>query len=161
MSKRRTRRYDLPKIDLNQVKLPNIKLPKADVFSRFKIPAVNIPWKQVIVVGGLAILAFTMLNLNTRMSEYSRLSSERDALKIQMEGLNATKSALQTQVAHAESDQAVFESAREGHLVREGEKLIVVLTPAGEQAVTAPQTGEEDIDVPEPWEIWMALFFGQ
>jgi hypothetical protein len=161
MRKRRTKRYDLPKVDLNKVKLPKGRLPKVDLpTAKLKLPQVNIPWRQVVVVVVMAVLAFTMLNLNTRMSEYSRLSSERDSLSTQVGGLKETKSVLQTQAAYVGSDQAIDDAARKAHMVREGEKLMVVLTPAV-NVIETPQTGEEKIAVPEPWEIWMALFFGQ
>ena len=161
MRKRRTKRYDLPKVDLNKVKLPKVELPKVDLpTSKLKLPQVKIPWRQVVVVVVMAVLAFTMLNLNTRMSEYSRLSSERDSLSTQVGGLKATKSVLQTQVAYVGSDQAVDDAARKAHMVRDGEKLLVVLTSA-DNAIATPQAGEEKAALPEPWEIWMALFFGQ
>jgi cell division protein FtsB len=161
MRKRRTKRYNLPKIDLNGIKLPKIKLPKVDLpTSRLKLPQVNMPWKQIVVVVVMVILALTMLNLNTRMGEYSRLTSERDSLSTQVGGLNATKSVLQTQVAYVGSDQAINDSAREAHMVLEGEKLLIVLTPENNVVVT-PQAGEEKVFLPQPWEIWVALFFGQ
>jgi len=159
MGRRRTKRYDTPKIDLNGVKLPKIELPKVDL-PTIKMPAVKIPWRQIVVIVVMAVLALTMLNLNTRLSEYSRLSNDRNVLGTQVGGLRSTKSALETQLAYVGSDQAIIDGAREGHQVREGEKLVVVLTPS-ENTVATPVVSEEKSSLPEPWEIWVALFFGQ
>lgn len=112
------------------------------------------------VVAVMVVLALTMMNLNTRLSEYSRLSSERDTLGTQVGGLKTTKNALDTQLAFVGSDPAIITSAREAHMVREGEKLIVVLTPVN-NLVAISQSNEEKVAPPQPWEIWMALFFGQ
>jgi len=161
MRKRRTKRYDIPRIDLNGVKLPKVKLPKVDLSTpKLKVPRVKIPWRQIVVVAVMTILALTMLNLNTRLSEYSRLSSEHNTLSTQVGGLRATKSALETQMAYVGSDQAVIDSAREAHKVREGEKLVVVLTPA-DNVIETPTVDEEKASLPQPWEVWVALFFGQ
>ena len=162
MRKRRTKRYDLPRIDLNRVKLPKVNLPKIDVSSpKVKLPKIEIPWKQLVVIVGMAVLAVTMFNLNTRLSEYTRLSHERDTLGTQVGDLRATKMVLETREAYVESTQAAIDAGREEKMVREGEKLIVVLTPANYQAAATPQTDVEDVKPPEPWEVWMALFFGQ
>jgi cell division protein FtsB len=118
------------------------------------------PWKQIIVVVVMAVLAMTMLNLNTRLTEYTRLSGDRDTLSTQVGGLRATKMVLETQLAYAGSDLAIIDPAREAHMVREGEKLIIVLTP-GNNVVATPAAEEEKITLPQPWEIWMALFFGR
>jgi ABC-type uncharacterized transport system permease subunit len=125
-----------------------------------KLPQVNLPWRQMIVVVVMVVLALTMMNLNSRLSEYSRLSGDRDQLATQVGALEVTKMALQTQLAYVGSEGAVVDEARGAHMVREGENLIVVLTPSGNTVVT-PEAVEEIIQPPQPWEVWMALFFGQ
>jgi hypothetical protein len=58
------------------------------------------------------------------------------------------------------STQAVIDEARKNHMVLEGEKLVIVLTPSN-PTVATPSIDEEKLQVPEPWEVWWALFFGQ
>jgi hypothetical protein len=125
-----------------------------------RLPQINLPWKQIFIAGALVALTLVMLNLNSRLSDYSRLSRERDQIATEVGGLESTKTFLQTQMAEAGSEGAVIVGAREGHMIREGEKLVVVLTPAG-NVVATPEAAEEELKPPQSWEVWMALFFGR
>lgn len=161
MPRRKTRRYDGPKIDLNKINFPKVELPKAASPGwNIKVPQINLPWKQFLVAVGLVVLALVMLNLNSRLSDFSRLSRERDQIATEVGGLAETRTVLQTQLAFVGSDPAVIEGARDAHMVREGEKLVIVLTPDGNVAPT-PVVPEEELKPPQPWEIWVALFLGR
>ena len=116
--------------------------------------------KQLVVVIGVGVLVLVMLNLNSRLGEYYRLSSERDTMGTKVAELSSTHVVLETQVAFAQSDQAAEEYARGAHMIREGEKLVVPLTPVGNPTPTPQATAE----LPEPplnWEVWWALFFAK
>ncbi len=117
--------------------------------------------KKIIGLIAVLLLVLLMMNINSRLSEYFRLSSERDALSTEVGYARATKVALDTQAAYATSDQAVEDWARdEAHMARPGDKVIIPVTPAGE----TPQPVVEVTPTPttvEDWQVWWALFFGQ
>jgi hypothetical protein len=74
--------------------------------------------------------------------------------------LEATRSALETEIAYAKSDDAVEEWARqEAGMVQEGDVPIVLLPP--EEPIPTPTNQPEVVvDEIEKWEIWWELFFG-
>jgi hypothetical protein len=106
-------------------------------------------------------LVMLMMNLNSRLGEYFRLSSERDKLATQVNDLRLTQLAVETLVVYATSDNAVEDWARnEAHLARPGDLVVVPVTPADNtpiariEATPTPRTIEN-------WEVWWALFFGE
>jgi hypothetical protein len=117
--------------------------------------------RKIIGAAGILILVLVMINLNSRLGEYFRLSSQRDDLASQVHGLEVTKSILDTQAAYAASDQAAEDWARnEAHMSKPGDKVIILLTPANQ--ASTPQV--EVTPTPKPvenWEIWWALFFAK
>jgi cell division protein FtsB len=115
--------------------------------------------KQIIGICAVVLLALLMMNLNSRLTEYFRLSGERDKLGTVVAYAQATRVALETQVAYATSDQAVEDWARnESHMARPGDKVIVPLTPAGQTAQPVIQVTPTPTVV-ENWQVWWALFF--
>lgn len=117
--------------------------------------------KKIIGLGAIVLLVLLMMNMNSRLSEYFRLSGERDQMLTQVIELRSTKVALQTQAAYSRSDQAVEEWARnEAHMARPGDKIIIPLTPEGQTPVPMVEATPTPVVV-ENWEIWYALFFGE
>lgn len=117
--------------------------------------------KKIIGTAAIVLLMMLMMNINSRLTEYFRLSAERDELRTQVSYDLATKIVLETRVAYATSDQAVEDWARnDAHRARPGDKVIVPVTPVG-------QTPEPEIKVTPTlravanWEVWWALFFGK
>ena len=107
------------------------------------------------------VLFFLVMDLNNRLNELSRLSAQRDDAQQVVNDLQSTLNILDTQIAYATSEGAVEQWAyEEGHMVREGENLVIPLEPEGATqaplvvATTAPQTVSN-------WEIWLALFVGK
>ena len=117
--------------------------------------------KRIILVVGLIVLIFLMMDFNSRMNDLTRLEAERDKLSVQVTQLAQTVQALDTQVSYATSDAAVQEYARtDGKMVQPGDSLIVPIAPQS----STPQPTSEPVSSPAPvenWQIWYALFFGQ
>ena len=117
-------------------------------------------WRQVFVALGLVVLIVMIVDLNRRMEELNRLSSQLDTVRAQGTQVMQTQDSLVTKVAFASSTQAVEEWAyTEGRWVRSGENLIGIM-PAGDITPTAqPPVQLADQAVPN-WRIWWELFFG-
>lgn len=115
--------------------------------------------KKIIGLAALILLVMLMMNINSRVSEYFRLSSERDTLSTEVGYLQMTKMSLETQVGYATSDQAVEDWARkEAHLAKPGDQVIIPLTPASQtlQPQVTPTPTPQKV---ENWQVWWALFF--
>ena len=117
--------------------------------------------KKVAFVVAAIVLFFLVMDLNNRLNELSRLSAQRDEAQQVVDNLEQTLSILNTQIAYATSEGAVEQWAyEEGHMVREGENLIIPLQPAGAtqepliMLTATPQTISN-------WDVWLALFLGQ
>jgi cell division protein FtsB len=116
--------------------------------------------KRVIVVILVIILVFLLIDFNQRMVLLSKLRKQEKQLEFEYSQLEATRIALETQIAFANSDEAVEKWAREeGGMIQEGDIPIVLLPPA---EPIVPQTTREAVTVDEVdnWEIWRELFFG-
>jgi hypothetical protein len=117
--------------------------------------------KRIIGIGAIVLLVLFMMNINSRLSEYFHLSSERDKIDAQVNDLRATKVALDTQAAYATSDAAVVDWARnEAHMALPGDKVMIPVTP------NSPVIKEEVKTTPVPtttenWQVWYSLFFGK
>jgi len=100
-----------------------------------------------------------VLGLNSRLSEYLRLSSQKEEMTERISSLQSTQMALETQIAYADSDKAVEEWARTyERMVLPGDQVIIPL-PA--QDVT-PEINYLATPTPadiENWQIWWDLFF--
>jgi cell division protein FtsB len=116
--------------------------------------------KKILGAAAIALLFLLMMNLNSRLSEYFHLDNERNKMQTQVSNLERTRSALETRVAFATSDQAVEEWARnEAHMAQPGDVVVVQLTPANQ----TPEAKIVEVPTPRPienWEVWWALFFG-
>jgi len=116
--------------------------------------------RRVIVIAAIAILVLLFMNFNQRMVLLSRLRSQEKTLTMEYADLVGTKSALETQVAGADSDEAVEKWAREeAGMIQDGDVPIVLLSPAESLIATPSQSTTVD-DKVEYWEIWRELFFG-
>jgi cell division protein FtsB len=117
--------------------------------------------KRLIGLAAIVLLVMFMMNLNSRLSEYFHLSSERDKLEVQVNNLRATKVALDTQAAYATSDAAVVDWARnEAHMSLPGDSVIIPMTPESPVEDVVVQVTAEAHTI-ENWQVWYALFFGE
>ncbi|RPJ52257.1 MAG: hypothetical protein EHM21_00665 [Chloroflexi bacterium] len=116
-------------------------------------------WKRIIGLSAVLLLVLLMMNLNSRLAEYFRLSTERDKVSTEVGYFRATKAALETQVAYATSDQAVEDWARdEARMALPGDQVIIPLPPEGQTPQPKTQVTPTPTTV-ENWEVWWALFF--
>ncbi|MBI3160901.1 MAG: hypothetical protein HYZ23_00245 [Chloroflexi bacterium] len=108
---------------------------------------------------GIFILIMVVIEFNTRLEELNRLSGQRDEMRIAATQVMQTQIALHTQVAYANSTEAVDEWARtEGHYVKDGEQAVIPVGQPGSEPVVAATP----IPAPTPmqnWEVWWNLFF--
>jgi hypothetical protein len=117
--------------------------------------------KKVGFVIAAIILFFLVMDLNNRLSELTRLSAQRDDAQQVVDDLELTLSVLNTQIAYATSEGAVEQWAyEEGHMVRQGENLVIPLQPAGatQQPLVVETTAPQSIS---NWDVWLALFLGK
>ena len=115
--------------------------------------------KKILGVAAVLVLVLMLVSFNNRLGEYFRLSNERDKLSAEVEELQGTQVALETQVAYATSDQAVEDWARnEARMAKPGDKVVILLTPhhIATEIFTQPTPTPRTV---ENWEIWWALFF--
>ena len=115
-------------------------------------------WKYALLVIGLIVLTLLVMDFNNRMAELRRLSDKKEDVAVEATNLIHTQVQLETQIAYATSDGAVEEWAyEEGHMVREGENLVIPLEyPGFTPKVTILPTATP---VPKTnWQIWVSLF---
>jgi hypothetical protein len=122
----------------------------------FRSP-VNI--RRVAIFAGIFLLILFVIEFNTRLEELNRLNDQRDEVSALATQVIQTQSALQTQVAYAESTAAVEEWARtDGRYVQEGDQPVIPLEVPG----SSPVIVNTPVPIPTPmqnWEIWWTLFF--
>ena len=117
--------------------------------------------RRVAAMIGILMLVFIVLEFNRRLEELKLLNEQSSFIQAQATQAIQTQSALQTQVAYANSNAAVEEWARtDGHYIQDGDLPVVPIGQPGEVPVEA----STPIPVPTPrqnWEIWWDLFFGK
>ena len=113
--------------------------------------------KRVLLVIGVVVLFFLMLDFNNRMSELLMLSGERDRMAVQVTALAGTATAVADKINYATSDAAVFDFARNNYYAKPGDIPIVPVSPGGSLPTPTP-TPQPTTATVENWEIWFALF---
>ena len=121
-----------------------------------KLKRIKRQWVYVIL---LLILFIMVLGLNSRLSEYLRLSSQKDEMDERIIRLKSTQVALETQIAYADSDKAVEEWARTyERKVLPGDQVIIPL-PLGDATSEVNYLATPNPVDLENWQIWWGLFF--
>jgi cell division protein FtsB len=116
--------------------------------------------KRVIVVAVVIILVFLLMDFNQRMVLLSKMRGQAKELDQEYSQLESTRIALETEIAFADSDQAVEQWAREeGGMIQEGDIPIVLLPPSEAIPTRSPEQNTV-VDKVENWQIWQELFFG-
>lgn len=116
--------------------------------------------RRVLVIIGIVVLVFVVLEFNRRLEELKLLNDQASLVHVQATQAVQTQFALQTDVAYANSTAAVEEWARtDGHYIRDGDLPVVPVGVPG----AAPIEISTPIPLPTPmqnWEVWFNLFFG-
>jgi hypothetical protein len=117
-------------------------------------------WKYILVVVGLVVLSLLIMDFNSRMEEWRRLTVQKENVSAQATSLAATDAYLERQIAYATSPAGVMEWAyQDGHWVRSDDYLVVPISPDGGSepaAEAAPIIVREPV---ENWQLWVSLFF--
>ena len=96
-------------------------------------------WKPVLILVGFAVLVFLVMDFNSRMAELRRLTAEKEDVSARVTSLVETQDSLETQVAYATSEAAVYYWAYNfEHLGKEGDVLVVPIQPEGSTTPTHP-----------------------
>ena len=117
--------------------------------------------RRVIVIIGIFVLVFIVLEFNRRLEELNVLNKQHELVQAQATQAVQTQLAMQTRVAYAGSNAAVEEWARtDGHYIQDGDLPVVPIGQPGE----APIESNTPTPAPTPmakWEVWWSLFFGE
>jgi hypothetical protein len=123
----------------------------------------NIPInvRRVLVLIGILVLVFIVLEFNRRLEELNLLNRQNQLIQTQATQAIQTQFALQTQVVYASSDAAVEGWARtDGHYIKDGDLPVVPIGQPGAAPIEA-STPTPVPTHPANWEVWWKLFFGE
>lgn len=125
------------------------------------MPVIPINMRRVLVIVGIFVLMFIVLEFNRRLEELNLLNDQNQLMQIQATQAIQTQYVIQTQVAFAGSTAAVEEWARtDGHYIQDGDLPVVPVAVPG----AAPLELNTPMPAPTPmqkWEVWRELFFGE
>jgi hypothetical protein len=117
--------------------------------------------RRVLVLIGILVLVFIVLEFNRRLEELNMLNRQNQAIQTQATQAIQTQFALETRVAYAGSEAAVEEWARtDGHYVQDGDLPVVPVGEPGAAPVEASTPTPVPTQLPN-WEVWWDLFFGE
>jgi len=129
--------------------------------SRLKKWLKKVNKRRLLIVSLLIVFGLMMMDLNSRLQELSRVSTQRDLVQTQVIAEITTQQAIKTRIAYVDSEEYVEEWARqEAHMAKPGDHVIVPLPPADIQPTPTPFI-LPTIEPAKPWEVWWALFFGE
>jgi len=115
--------------------------------------------KRLLVVVGLLVLIFMVLDFNTRMARLTHLRSQKEIEEQKLNSLFSERAALRVQIAYVTSDKAVEEWARqEGRMMMSGDFVVV---PIGDSSFNAEPDKEETTSfiLSSNWDAWMHWLF--
>ena len=116
--------------------------------------------QKVISILLIVVFFFMLLGLNDRLTEYFKLSRQRNEIATKVYGLQSTEIILRTQIAYASGDNAVEDWARgEAHMALPGDVVIVPLTPNAQTTNSSVSTTPTP-SLLENWQIWRNYLFG-
>jgi len=115
-------------------------------------------WRYALIIIGLVVLAYLVMDFNNRMAAMRRLSTQKEGVSAQLAGQMQTQAYLQTQIAFATSDAAVEQWAyEEGEMVRSGDIPVVPVPPAVGTPAPTPTMVVATTPVAN-WQFWVWLF---
>ena len=118
-------------------------------------------WRYFLIGAGCLILILLIIDFNNRMADLRRLSNEKEIVAGQVTSLVETQSYLETEVAYATSEAAVYRWAYEyRRMTRPGDHLVVPIQPAGSTPVITPLPTSTP-EIIHNWQVWLSLFIDQ
>ncbi len=115
-------------------------------------------WRWILIGIGCVALVLLIVDFNNRMAELRRLTAEREQVSAEVTSLVQTQVHLETQVAYATSEAAVYKWAYETRrMTKPGEVLVVPIQPEGSLPQPTP-TPVITPEVIESWQVWLSLF---
>jgi hypothetical protein len=118
-------------------------------------------WKPALVLIGFVVLVLLVMDFNNRMAELRRLTAEKVNVSARVTSLVQTQVSLETQVAYATSEAAVYYWAYNfERLGKEGDVLIVPIQSEGNLPQPTP-TPEVTPEVIQNWQVWLSLLVDQ
>ena len=126
-----------------------------------KIGSVQINVQRILLIFGLALLVFLLMDFNNRLTDLNSKQEKLHSISGQATQVMQTQIALKTAVAYATSDSAVEQWAREqAHLSQLGDHVVLPLAAPG----TTPIVQATPTPTATPytmWDVWMELLFGK
>jgi hypothetical protein len=113
--------------------------------------------RYVVIVVILVVLAFLVMDFNSRTADLNRLSAEHGLVKAERDRKEETKSALLEQIAYATSEAAVYEWAYDNHMVRPGDFPVVPVQAVQATAISTPPPPPTQVKMSN-LERWLLLF---
>jgi adenylate cyclase len=118
-------------------------------------------WKPALILVGFAILVLLVMDFNNRMAELRRLTAEKEVVSARVTSLVQTQKSLETQVAYATSEAAVYYWAYNfEHLGEEGDVLVVPIQGGGEMPQPTPTPIVTPVVI-QNWQVWLTLLVDQ
>ena len=118
-------------------------------------------WKPALILVGFAVLILLVMDFNNRMAELRRLTAEKEVVSARVTSLVETQASLETQVAYATSEAAVYYWAYNfEHLGKEGDVLVVPIQVEGSQPQPTPTPIVTPVVITN-WQVWLSLLVEQ
>jgi adenylate cyclase len=118
-------------------------------------------WKPALIIIGFIVLVLLVMDFNNRMAELRRLTAEKENVSARVTSLVQTQLSLETQVAYATSEAAVYYWAYNfERLGKEGDVLVVPIQQQGSLPQPTP-TPAVTPQVIHNWQVWLSLLADQ
>jgi hypothetical protein len=118
-------------------------------------------WRFVLIAVGCFVLILLVTDFNNRMAELRRLSTEKERVAGEVTSLVETQAYLETEVAYATSEAAVYRWAYEyRRMTRPEDQLIIPIQPSGSTPIATPQPTATP-EVIHNWQVWLSLLVDQ
>ncbi|MEW5873291.1 MAG: hypothetical protein AB1894_28785 [Chloroflexota bacterium] len=114
--------------------------------------------KYAVLIVSLVVLAYLIMDFNSRTAEMNRLAAEKERVSQQLEYRLETKAALQTQIAYATSEAAAIEYGYKHHMIREGDTPVKLVEGAESTPTPTPKPQVAPTQVSN-LQRWLQLFF--
>lgn len=113
--------------------------------------------KYVVLVVSLVLLAYLVMDFNSRTAELNRLRAEQEIVSARLENRQQTHSALEAQIAYATSEAAAVQWAYQNHMAKPGDFVVAPVRPV--QRTPAPPSQTAAVVTPvSNFQRWLALF---